>query len=105
MTEQPFTDDEYAFLRHVRFGEMPPAVRPDERVALTETDPGGTSRSPRIRSAGTCRADNTRRAAGVATHGPSTIGDQKTGTPSRTSRQLGWKKSAGSIVPWPAPSR
>ncbi len=39
-TEQPFTDDEYAFLRHVRFGELPPAVRPDERVALTETDPG-----------------------------------------------------------------
>lgn len=41
MAEQPFTDDEYAFLRHIRFGELPPAVRPDERVALTETDPGG----------------------------------------------------------------
>ncbi|KAB1929613.1 hypothetical protein F8271_28760 [Micromonospora sp. ALFpr18c] len=40
MAEQSFTDDEYAFLRHVRFGELPPAVRPDERVALTETDPG-----------------------------------------------------------------
>ena len=40
MAEQPFTDDEYAFLRHVRFGELPPAVRPDERVELTETDPG-----------------------------------------------------------------
>ncbi|MDG4810180.1 hypothetical protein O7634_25795 [Micromonospora sp. WMMD1120] len=40
MTEQPFTDDEYAFLRHVRFGELPPPVRPDELVALTETDPG-----------------------------------------------------------------
>jgi hypothetical protein len=40
MAEQPFTDDEYAFLRHIRFGELPPAVRPDERVALTETDPG-----------------------------------------------------------------
>lgn len=40
MAEQPFTDDEYAFLRQVRFGELPPAVRPDERVALTETDPG-----------------------------------------------------------------
>ncbi|MFC3505745.1 hypothetical protein ACFOOK_32945 [Micromonospora krabiensis] len=34
-----FSDDEYAFLRHVRFGELPPAVRPEERVALTETDP------------------------------------------------------------------
>ncbi|WP_330467163.1 hypothetical protein [Micromonospora zamorensis] len=40
MAEQPFTDDEYAFLRHARFGELPLAVRPDERVALTETDPG-----------------------------------------------------------------
>ncbi|MET8092475.1 hypothetical protein [Micromonospora sp. NPDC005220] len=40
MAEQPFTDDEYAFLRHVRFGELPPPVRPEELVALTETDPG-----------------------------------------------------------------
>ncbi|WBB68660.1 hypothetical protein [Micromonospora sp. WMMD812] len=39
-SEPSFTDDEYAFLRHVRFGELPPAVRPEERVALTETDPG-----------------------------------------------------------------
>ncbi|MFI7576061.1 hypothetical protein [Micromonospora sp. NPDC049497] len=36
---QPFTDDEYAFLRHVRFGVLPPAARPEERVELTETDP------------------------------------------------------------------
>ncbi|MCW3844117.1 hypothetical protein ONA70_28905 [Micromonospora yasonensis] len=36
---ESFTDDEYAFLRHVRFGELPPAVRPEDRVALTETDP------------------------------------------------------------------
>ncbi|MER7894378.1 hypothetical protein ABTX15_31700 [Micromonospora sp. NPDC094482] len=36
----PFTDDDYAFLRHVRFGELPAAVRPEELVALTETDPG-----------------------------------------------------------------
>ncbi|MEU2616309.1 hypothetical protein ABZ570_32820 [Micromonospora sp. NPDC007271] len=35
---ESFTDEEYAFLRHVRFGEMPPTVRPDERVELTETD-------------------------------------------------------------------
>ncbi|MEV0811324.1 hypothetical protein [Micromonospora sp. NPDC050200] len=34
-----FDDEEYAFLRHVRFGELPPPVRPDERVELTETDP------------------------------------------------------------------
>ncbi|WP_199723574.1 hypothetical protein [Micromonospora sp. CV4] len=39
MAEQPFTDDEYEFLRHIRFGELPPAVRPEERVELTETDP------------------------------------------------------------------
>ncbi|MEV4811493.1 hypothetical protein [Micromonospora avicenniae] len=39
--EEPrFTDDDYAFLRHVRFGELPPAVRPEDRVELTETDPG-----------------------------------------------------------------
>jgi hypothetical protein len=36
---ESFTDEEYAFLRHVRFGELPPAVRPEDRVALTETDP------------------------------------------------------------------
>ncbi|MGC4772555.1 hypothetical protein ACLQ25_26720 [Micromonospora sp. DT44] len=40
MVEQPFTDDEYAFLRHIRFGELPPPVRPEDQVALTETDPG-----------------------------------------------------------------
>ncbi|MFF0153036.1 hypothetical protein [Micromonospora sp. NPDC005203] len=46
MAEQPFTDDEYAFLRHTRFGELPPAVRPDERVASTETDPGRDQPEP-----------------------------------------------------------
>jgi len=35
---ESFTDEEYAFLRHVRFGELPPAVRPDERTALTESE-------------------------------------------------------------------
>jgi hypothetical protein len=35
---ESFTDAEYAFLRHVRFGELPPAVRPEERVELTETE-------------------------------------------------------------------
>ncbi|MEV4493917.1 hypothetical protein AB0K04_27870 [Micromonospora coxensis] len=33
-----FSDEEYAFLRHVRFGELPAPVRPDERVELRETD-------------------------------------------------------------------
>jgi hypothetical protein len=33
-----FTDEEAAFLRHVRFGELPPRVRPEERVEVTETD-------------------------------------------------------------------
>ncbi|MEU8332787.1 hypothetical protein [Micromonospora sp. NPDC048839] len=46
MAEQSFTDDEYEFLRHARFGELPPAVRPDERVALTETDPGRDQPEP-----------------------------------------------------------
>jgi hypothetical protein len=33
-----FSDEEAAFLRHVRFGELPPRVRPDERVELIETE-------------------------------------------------------------------
>ncbi|MFE9695156.1 hypothetical protein [Micromonospora sp. NPDC005806] len=37
-SSESFTDEEYAFLRHVRFGELPPAVRPEERVALTESE-------------------------------------------------------------------
>ena len=37
--DESFTDEEYAFLRHVRFGELPPAVRPEDRVEFTETDP------------------------------------------------------------------
>ncbi|MEU3458121.1 hypothetical protein ABZ671_31725 [Micromonospora sp. NPDC006766] len=35
---ESFTDEEYAFLRQVRFGELPPGVRPEDQVALTETD-------------------------------------------------------------------
>lgn len=35
---ESFTDDEYAFLRHVRFGELPPGVRPEERVESTESE-------------------------------------------------------------------
>lgn len=34
-----FTDEEAAFLRHVRFGELPARVRPAEWVELVETDP------------------------------------------------------------------
>ena len=30
-SDASFTDEEYAFLRHVRFGELPPGARPDER--------------------------------------------------------------------------
>jgi len=32
-----FTDEELAFLRHARFGELPERVRPDDYVELTET--------------------------------------------------------------------
>jgi hypothetical protein len=34
-----FSDDEAAFLRHVRFGELPSRVRPEDLVETTETDP------------------------------------------------------------------
>jgi hypothetical protein len=34
-----FSDDEIAFLRHVRFGELPQRIPPKERVELTETEP------------------------------------------------------------------
>lgn len=34
-----FSDDELSFLRHARFGELPPRVLPDERVELRETEP------------------------------------------------------------------
>ena len=33
-----FTDEQAAFLRHVRFGELPARPAPQELVALTETD-------------------------------------------------------------------
>ncbi|MFI1194742.1 hypothetical protein ACH4T9_15990 [Micromonospora sp. NPDC020750] len=38
-SDAPFTDEEYAFLRHVRFGELPSGAHPDERTTSTETDP------------------------------------------------------------------
>jgi hypothetical protein len=34
-----FTDEELAFLRHVRFGELPARVLPEDQVQLVETDP------------------------------------------------------------------
>jgi hypothetical protein len=33
-----FTDEEFAFLRHARFGELPPRVGPEDMVELVETD-------------------------------------------------------------------
>jgi len=38
MDEVPFTDEEAEFWRHVRFGELPERVLPEDRVELTETD-------------------------------------------------------------------
>ncbi|SES00951.1 hypothetical protein [Actinokineospora terrae] len=38
MTER-FTDEEFAFLRHARFGELPARARPEDLVTLKETDP------------------------------------------------------------------
>jgi hypothetical protein len=37
-TEQ-FTDEEFAFLRHVRFGELPARVAPADLVETAEADP------------------------------------------------------------------
>jgi hypothetical protein len=36
---EEFTDDELAFLRHVRFGELPARALPEELVPLVETQP------------------------------------------------------------------
>jgi hypothetical protein len=38
-SSERFSDEEAAFLRHVRFGELPPRVRPSDFVELTETEP------------------------------------------------------------------
>jgi hypothetical protein len=38
MTGERFTDDEMAFLRHARFGELPGRARPDELVEVAETE-------------------------------------------------------------------
>jgi hypothetical protein len=39
MAGEAFTDAEFAFLRHARFGELPARVRPQDRVELEETGP------------------------------------------------------------------
>lgn len=39
---EQFTDEEFAFLRHARFGELPAPVRPEEMVELSETEPPGS---------------------------------------------------------------
>jgi hypothetical protein len=38
MSEQPFSDADYAYLRFVEFGELPPRVRPEDYVELVETE-------------------------------------------------------------------
>ncbi|HEX5543314.1 MAG TPA: hypothetical protein VFX60_17465 [Micromonospora sp.] len=35
---EPCTDEEFAFLRHARFGKLPARVEPDKLVELAETD-------------------------------------------------------------------
>jgi hypothetical protein len=35
---ETFTDEETAFLRHVRFGELPPRVEPEQLVETVETE-------------------------------------------------------------------
>jgi hypothetical protein len=46
---ESFSDEELCFLRHVRFGELPARVRPEDMVETQETDvrrdlPDGTTR-------------------------------------------------------------
>jgi hypothetical protein len=43
-----FTDEEAAFLRHVRFGELPARARPEELVELVETDPARPDPDPAV---------------------------------------------------------
>ncbi|MEV8515646.1 hypothetical protein [Dactylosporangium sp. NPDC051484] len=39
MAEERFTDADLTFLRHVRFGELPNRVLPEDRIELAETEP------------------------------------------------------------------
>ena len=43
-----FSDEEWAFLRFVRFGQLPPRVAPEERVETQETEPGGGYTDPEL---------------------------------------------------------
>ena len=43
-----FTDEEWAFLRFVRFGQLPARVAPEDRVELQETEPGGGYTDPEL---------------------------------------------------------
>ena len=36
---EPFTDEELAYLRHVRFGHLPARIQPEDLVETEETDP------------------------------------------------------------------
>ena len=39
MGDQPLSDADYAYLRFVEFGELPPRVRPQDYVEMVETEP------------------------------------------------------------------
>ncbi len=43
-----FTDEEWAYLRYVRFGQLPARVAPEDRMELQETDPGGGWTDPEL---------------------------------------------------------
>jgi hypothetical protein len=43
-----FTDDEWAYLRYVRFDQLPLRVAPEERVETQETEPGGGYTDPEL---------------------------------------------------------
>ena len=36
---EPDTDEELAYLRHTRFGQLPARVRPEDRVEAEEAEP------------------------------------------------------------------
>jgi hypothetical protein len=43
---EPFTDEELAFLRKVRFGQLPARVRPEDLVETEETEPAHDEPGP-----------------------------------------------------------
>lgn len=38
MAEEPLNDEDFAYLRFVEFGELPPRVKPEEYVELVDHD-------------------------------------------------------------------